>query len=205
MTPTRRDVVLIDGRTAAPVRVPAVLIRDLPPDRLKESEDLWGPERGTVQEALARLGVDMEHGHWDWRNKIERAVKGELLLSGLECEGELQGLIAVAARPRYAALLPGSEALYVDYIESAPWNLKATGTPKYKGVGAVLLADAIRRSQELGHGGRIGLHSLDSAADWYRGRGMTDLGKDYIYYDLRYFEYTSGAATAWLTSLEVSK
>ena len=126
MTPTRRDVFLIDGRTDPPVRVPAVLIRHLSPDRLKEVEDLWGPERGIVQEALAQLGVDMEHGHWDWRNKIERAVKGELLITGLECEGELQGLIAVAARPRYAALLPGSQALYVDYIESAPWNLKAT-------------------------------------------------------------------------------
>lgn len=93
----------------------------------------------------------------------------------------------------------------MDYIESAPWNLQATGTPKYKGVGAILLADAIRRSQEMGHGGRIGLHSLESAEGWYRGRGMTDLDRDYVYYDLRYFEYTSEAAVAWLAVTGVPK
>lgn len=203
----RSAVFLSDGRSDAPAVVSASLIRDLPPDRLVAVEEMWGPQRGIIREALAQVGGSMQHAHWDWRDKIDRAVKGQLLLSAIECDGEIQGLIAVAARARFACLLPGAQALYVDYIETAPWNLRtAVSPPRYEGVGTLLLADALFRSRELGHDGRIGLHSLPSAVDYYRHRcGMTDLGEDPAYYDLRYFEYTAEEATAWLTRIEVSR
>jgi hypothetical protein len=181
------------------------LIRDLDPVRLVAVEERWGPVRASVSEALDQLGMGIEHAHWDWRNKIDRAVRGQLLLSAVECEGEVQGLLAVAARPRFASLSPGDFVLYVDYIEKAPWNLPTPATPpRFGGIGTVLLADAVVHSRELGFEGRIGLHSLPSAESYYRNHcAMTDLGHDPASYDLRYFEYTSTAASTWLTNTGV--
>ena len=155
-----------------------------------------------IAEALDQLGKGMEHAHWDWRNKIERAVKGRLLLSAVECGGEVHGLIAVASAPRYSVVTSGANVLYVDYIEKAPWNIRTpTDPPRYEGVETVLLADAIARSLDLGWEGRIGLHSLPSADGYYRKHcGMDDLGEDPAYYDLRYFEFTVPQAKAWRTS-----
>ena len=166
---------------------------------------MGGPSRGIVREAMARLDKTMENSHWDWRNKVERVVEGKLLLTGLECEGELQGLVAVASLPRYSCLAPKHTAIYIDYIETAPWNLRIPGPPQFEGVGTLLLADAIHHSRELGHEGRVSLHSLPSAESWYRDRcNMTDLGQDPAYYDLRCFEYTSIAASEWLVAKGVS-
>ena len=76
-----RQVSLIGG--TVPVLIEAVVIRDLDPERLVASEERWGPGRGIVNEAMARLDKNMENSHWDWRNKVERVVEGKLLLTGL--------------------------------------------------------------------------------------------------------------------------
>jgi hypothetical protein len=202
---TSRLVSLIDARQSNAVSIDAFVIRDLDPERLVASEERWGPGRGIVKEAMTRLGKYMENSHWDWRNKVERVVEGKLLLTGLECEGELQGLVALATLPRYSCLTAGSQAMYIDYIETAPWNLRIPGPPRFEGVGTILLADAILLSRELGHEGRVSLHSLPSAESWYLKRcRMTDLGQDPAYYDLRCFEYTSDAASEWLVAKGVS-
>jgi hypothetical protein len=203
--PTRRDVFLIDGRTDPPVRVPAVVFRDVPPDVLVKVEERWQPARKLAKVEIAQAGGFMEHAHWDWKNKIAYIEQGHLLLSAVECGGAIQGLIAVAAAPKYAALSPGAQALYVDYVEVAPWNLRTMADPPmYEGVGSALLADVVRRSRELGHAGRVGLHSLPSVEGYYRHCRLTDLGMDPAYHGLRYFEYTEGDATAWVSLLEGS-
>lgn len=201
MSSARRQVFLIDSRVAEFSRVPAWLLRDLEPDQLVAVEEKWGPIRAIVRESLDRIGQVLEHSHWDWRNKIERALQGQLLVSAIEFDGEIQGLIAVASRTRFASLTPGSRGIYVDYVEKAQWNISTPNSPPhFGGIGTILLADAVFRNQELGHGGRIGLHSLGSAESYYRNQlGMSDLGEDPAYYDLRYFEYTADMATSWLT------
>ena len=120
--------------------------------------------------------------------------------TAVECDDEIKGLMTVASRTRFASLTPGSNAVYVDYVEKAPWNIATPNSPPcFEGIGTVLLTDAVLLSQELGHGGRIGLHPLGSAEKYYRDQlGMTDLGEDPAYYGLRYFEYTAGMATSWL-------
>lgn len=78
----------------------------------------------------------------------------------------------------------------IDYLETAPWNLKLSGiTPELTGVGTVLLADAVRLSLEEGLGGAIGLHSLPQAEPFYERIRMTRVGVDPDYYDLTYFEF----------------
>lgn len=56
---------------------------------------------------------------------------------------------------------------------------------------------AIAVSEDEGFKGRLGLHSLPQADDFYRKIGMTDLGQDAAYQNLRYFEMTSEQARAF--------
>ena len=106
----------------------------------------------------------------------------------------------MAARPREAALAPGQDALYVDYVEAAPWNLGSGGSsPRYSGVGTLLLIEAIALSQTNHLGGRVGLHSLPQAEDFYESRKMKRLGSDPSYYDLVYFEYDEAIALELLS------
>ena len=74
-------------------------------------------------------------------------------------------------------------------------------TPRFFGVGAVLVAEAIYLSREEGCDGRVGLHSLPQAEGFYARCGMTRVGFDPDYYDLPYYEFTSQQATNWLVSI----
>ena len=97
----------------------------------------------------------------------------------------------IAAKGR----LPGQQGkavLYVEFLETAPWNIRdLAGTPQFLGVGVRLLEAAIVFSEEEGFGGRIGLHSLPQSAEFYR-KYMTDLGLDASQSQgLRYFEMSA--------------
>ena len=92
---------------------------------------------------------------------------------------------------------------HFDYLESAPWNLKSfAASPRFIGVGTILIAEAIRLSLEMGLSGRVGLHSLSQAETFYAARcRMTKVGPDPHHFDLTYFEYTGQQATDWLASI----
>jgi hypothetical protein len=100
------------------------------------------------------------------------------------------------------ARLGDGQVVYIDYVESAPWNLKASAiSPRFIGVGTVLIAEAVRLSLEMKLEGRIGLHSLPQAVGFYTRCGMSRVGPDPDYYDLPYFEYTDQQAADWLASI----
>jgi hypothetical protein len=66
-------------------------------------------------------------------------------------------------------------------------------------VGAALITEAIIVGIEVGLGGRVGLHSLPQAEQFYAIKcGMQRIGVDPAYYHLTYFEYTESVAAAWL-------
>jgi hypothetical protein len=50
------------------------------------------------------------------------------MLVAVECDGEVQGIMAVLRIPQPARLGDG-QVVYVDYLESAPWNLKGSAAP----------------------------------------------------------------------------
>lgn len=110
-----------------------------------------------------------------------------------------EGLMAILKQPLPAKLSIG-HLLGVDFLEVAPWNLKYfQPSPMYLGVGSALIREAVHLSHERGLGGRIGLHSLPQAEEFYESRcKMTWLGKDPGYYDLAYFEYTEQQAREFI-------
>jgi hypothetical protein len=200
--PEVRPTRLADGRTSPPVYVPATVVRWFPASRLPEVEAVWSPAREELAAALRAGGAYLESGHWDWTGKVERVEQGQLSLVAIECEGDVQGLMAIPLQPRPAILTPGERLVYVDYLETAPWNLRAPGRqPRYLGAGKAMIGQAIHISRELGLGGRVGLHSLPQAEHFYAAAcRMTRIRADPDYYHLLYFEYTEITAAAWLAA-----
>ena len=197
-----RKIRLIDRRHPDHPYIQAEVIRDYPPIELEGLESRWANAREQASLARAVAGLNpLEHSHWDWRNKIDSVEIGRHTLVAIECEQDVQGIMAIDRIPRLAQIGQGS-IVYVDYLESAPWNLKEITAPQFIGVGTALIADAIRLSIETGFGGSVGLHSLPQAENFYSQRcRMTRIGVDSAYYDLPYYEYTSQQAKAWLVAI----
>ena len=173
--------------------------------QLADWEALWRPALDDAIRRLHAAGVPRrgwpQSRHWDWRDKL-RAI--EHLLAHrtfcIVCEGETQGLMAVNLTK--TARMPtqkGKPLVYVEYLENAPWNRpELFSPPRYRGVGSILVRAAIECSIQEEFKGRIGLHSLPQADRFYQGTcGMTDLGPDASYQNLRYFEMTPEQAQAF--------
>lgn len=205
---------LVDTRLPLPGYVPVTLTRGFPAtsDSLDAIERLWEPERTRLADDLRTHGETLESGHWDWRNKARRQPHWHCLVT-IECEGHVQGIMAVENHLRRSVLSAGNWVLYVDYLEVAPWNYRvpqdrsrdAIRVPRYTRVGTMLIGEAIRMSLGAAAGGRVGLHGLPQAEDFYVRRcGMSRVGPDPMYYDLVYFEYPDSAAATRLTAMELS-
>lgn len=92
----------------------------------------------------------------------------------------------------------GQHLVYVDYLETAPWNQqKIVSVPEFGGIGTVFLRAAVEISRDEGFHGRIGLHSLPQSEDFYRRLEMSELGGDPAKQNLKYFEMTSRQADAF--------
>ena len=165
----------------------------------------WQPALLGILQNLARKGVPMsqwpQSWHWNWAQKAAR-VQGLLAFKGLSvvAQGETQGLVQVdltkAGREPSQVRKP---LVYIDYLEVAPWNRPEFGAaPRLRGVGTALLTAVVALSEDEGFKGRLGLHSLPQADAFYRKIGMTDLGPDSAYQNLRYFEMTAEQARAFL-------
>jgi hypothetical protein len=183
---TTRPVTLLDGHANPPVNVDAVAIRDLSWPLLAEIELAWTPAR-------RQFANTSEHSHWDWRNKIDFIKSGRNRLVAIECHGDIQGLMALLSQPQPSAYGADRQPLlYVDFLETAPWNLRGPEVrPRFIGVGTALIAEAVAISKEENCAGRVGLHSLPQAERFYELTcQMTRIGPDPNYYELVRFEYT---------------
>lgn len=133
-----------------------------------------------------------EDKFWDWEFKLKFIINRQENREGyaIEYSGETQGLMLIETQMHGSRISEGKRLVYIDGIASAPWNREFIQRPsKLKGVGTALLAFARNRSIELGYEGRVGLHSLPGAEEFYDNQGMIDLGEDEDYDDLVYFEY----------------
>lgn len=197
-------VFLTDRRTGKSVQ--AELIETISEADLRSVEGEWKPVIEGKIRALVAKGQGSanwpEGWHWKWRDKVS-AISGLLAFHtfALRYEGKLQGLMQLnTARGR--CRVPeqaGKDLVYIDYIETAPWNRKAiVDIARFGGVGTIMIRAAIEVSRDHGLHGRIGLHSLPSAETFYADAcKMTDLGLDGTYEGLRYFEMTSLQADAF--------
>lgn len=206
MSTTEAIQIVRYGTTAQPPFAEAILHLQCHPLQLVEAEAAWGPVRRASVRQLFLGGFPPEkipaHWHWDWSRK-QSALK---LLAhrcfGIECENQMQGLMLVTNVGHYSRLRPdqGKPLVYVDYLESAPWNVKPLTTkPRFCGIGTRLFEAAVRYSIEEGYHGRIGLHSLPQSELFYSDTcGMTLLEPDLDAHGLRYLELTREQATAFL-------
>jgi len=148
--------------------------------------------------------------HWNWARKASplHNLLGNPLsgvrLFGIEVGGEWQGLLlAECTGHRSRADAPSKEIVYIEYVETAPWNWplpRIDQEARHRALGPQLFEMAIRWSMQLGFKGRISLHSLPQAEEFYRDHcQMTDLGLDPNYDELRYFELTEPNAKKYLS------
>jgi hypothetical protein len=152
-----------------------------------------------TSESLARFSIQDEH--FDWPEKcLER--NGALAWNSyaLRCGGQTQGLMHLNLLQ--TSRLPGHEKqhlVYIDLLATAPWNrVRLVETPRYAGVGVVLVTEAILYSVEEEFGGRIGLQSLPQSDGFYEQKlGMTKLEKRDVRH-LNFFEFDPEGAQAWL-------
>lgn len=203
----------MDRRTPPAVAINATITRGFAVDRLTDIEKSWESERTSLAASLQAAGQPIENAHWDWRNKVQFYPPGWHCFAAIECESEVQGLMAVETRLRPSRLNPGQGIAYVDFLEAAPWNrrepvdrsINAVQEPRFGGVGTLLIAEAIRMNLGQTTSGRIGLHSLPDAEDFYSNRcRMVRIGPDDEYHGLVYFEYPDGVVASWLTSVGLS-
>jgi hypothetical protein len=189
-------------RRADKTLVEAVLHTELAASALKEAEKQWGEIRRKTARKLKRAGREdeiPEHCHWDWGEKSKNLAFLTYRCCGIEYDGKYQGLLMLLLTGKHARLPPdvGKDLVYIDYIESAPWNYaKLVKTPLYGGIGPVLVRAAVAVSYEEELKGRIGLHALPQSEKFYRDDcQMVCCGPDASYYNLPYYEMTSEIAT----------
>jgi hypothetical protein len=116
----------------------------------------------------------------------------------------MQGLLMVTVAGKVARLPPddGKPLVYIDYLESAPWNvIPLVAEPQFSGIGMVLMHAAVQLSYDEGFHGRIGLHTLDQSEVFYRNKcGMQGCGPDPSYHGLPYYEMTREIAARFTSN-----
>jgi hypothetical protein len=148
------------------------------------------------------LGPAYAHLHWNWQRKV--AATENLLACptfAVECEGQVQGMMLINT-DEYRARIgdeAGKSLVYIYFVSTAPWNLGHRGEQKrFHGVGQILLRAAILQSIELGHKGRIGLHSLPQSEAFYEKYGFMNFGPDPLKDGLKYYELGPAAAAKFV-------
>jgi len=120
---------------------------------------------------------DQGDAHWIWRSLLEdeRKFSGSTTCYALRANGFYQGLmITGVAEQANLAAGPSEQLLYINYLASAPWNRSDFRTYRKKqppvkigGVGLFFILYAIQLSGQQGMSGRVGLHALAGAIDFY--------------------------------------
>ncbi len=189
--------------------VAGTLFYDIAGHNLEQYEQKWLPEllkRRRETATLLKAGHEVavvEDAHWDWAKKMLREHRAPLGFRScaVEVESETLGLMQVELATHRSRSNKSLNLAYVDYISIAPWNRPWPGhPPRFRGVGSILLREAVRTSVAEGFRGRIGLHALPGAVTWYQEKlKMKAFGADPDYQGLLYFEFTEEQAKRFLT------
>ena len=176
-----------------------------------ETQREWRPLVVEAAKRMLKSGAPPEsiprHWHWDWSTKESALRMLAFAFFGVSCKHKLQGLMKLDVAGRFGRLASQNRKplVYVDYLETAPWNIKplmqALGkTPQFAAVGTRLVEAAVRQSLAEGFKGRLALHSLSSSERFYLDVcGMTAVGRDPAKQDLLWCEFTPEQAERFLT------
>jgi hypothetical protein len=195
-------------RRADDEEIVATLRDDLKPADLTAIEQEWASHRARIRSELFRLGIDRRQWpqslHWNWSTK---ASDLKLLASTgfvIEFEGATQGVMLTKTTPYVSMLEKGKPLVYIDYLESAPWNWNIPEfgqANEFRGVGSMLFYVAVSQSWQEGYHGRVGLHALPQAESFYAGNAccMTRIGPDPNKQNLPYYELARDEAKRHLS------
>ena len=188
---------LLRGKTQE--RVKAQICETDIEQSISDWNDYWFPVTRKFNELLKESNTDLtkwpQSLHWDWEAKLRRVEASEHLKSfSVIRDSKTQALVIVDLSKKCVLSGQKDETLvYIDYIETAPWNrMSITGLePEFRGCGLLLIRQSGEYSIECSFKGRIGLHSFPQSETLYVNKiGMTDLGIDKDYQNLRYYELT---------------
>ena len=175
---------------------------DLTREHIEEAETQWGNIR---RSAATKNGMLPEHHHWDWTKKIEAlGLLGYRYMAIQSSSGDFEGLMMLSTVKRPALLPPdiGKPMVYIEFLETAPWNLKLlTSTPRYKGIGSRLFEASVLYSFDEGFKGRVGLHSLPQSESFYRDVCCLTcvIPEDPISQNLPYYEMSTNQAKIFIS------
>jgi hypothetical protein len=190
--------------------VSAEIFDEITLEHFIETQAIWRPVVLDAVRALTKSPNQAmlipRHFHWDWTRKEAELKMLALKFFGLSCGGRLQGIMKVDTVVRSCRLpeQQGKPLVYIDYIETAPWNIKQLMEPlgkrqQYRGVGSRLFEAAVLQSEEEDFKGRLGLHSLPGAEAFYiKECGMTPVGRDPHKQNLLWCEFTPEQARRYL-------
>jgi hypothetical protein len=201
---------IIDNISGKPVE--AELFDEVTVEHFIETQQEWRPIVLKAARQLAARGSHQlipQHFHWDWTAKAPELKVLANAFYGVRYENKLQGLMKLETVGQFCTCrLPeqaGKALIYLDYVEVAPWNLKALMSalgekPRYNVIGSRLIEAAVLRSKEEDCKGRIGLHSLPMTESFYiKACGMTPVGRDPAKQNLLWLEHTPEQADKFLT------
>ena len=182
--------------------VDAILYNSIEPHNIDDFVDKWLPIFNSSRNRLKRQGIIIEDAHWDWNYKV--AIRQGILAYEqfvIEVESETQGMMIINTTNYTSRIEKSKPLVYIEYLAVAPWNRKIiVSNPKYKLVGSLLFFQAIGESIDKGFEGRIGLHSLPGAVDWYIYLGLTEFELDESK-KMKYFELKKEIAVNLLSKL----
>jgi hypothetical protein len=175
-----------------------------------ETQSEWRPVVLAAARALSQqpnqATLIPRHFHWDWTRKEAELKLLAVKFYAVAHTGKLQGIMKVETVAHTCMLSEqqGKPLVYIDYLESAPWNIKklmaALGQPqRFGAVGSRLLEAAVLLSKEEEFHGRVALHSLPGSEGFYvNGCGMTPVGRDPHKENLLWCEFTPEQAERYL-------
>ena len=141
--------------------------------------------------------MSQEDKFLDWAFKKRAAASyANYECYAVEAEERAQGLMMLETQWHYSAISEGQPLVYIEALSVAPWNrTRQQGLRRFHRVGTELLNFSRMRSEALGYGGRVGLHSLPGAEGFYEKCNMMrcdpepDPFMDEDGSPLAYFEY----------------
>jgi hypothetical protein len=204
----RAPVQIVDWATRKLVE--AELFDEVTVEHFLETHREWRPVVVEAAKRMVQSGSPREmiprHFHWDWTSKEADLRLLVFSFFGLSARGKLQGLMKLetAGKSGRISSQKGKPLIYVDYLETAPWNIKplmqALGrSQEFAAVGTRLIEAAVRKSLEEGFKGRLGLHSLSTSERFYLDVcGMTAVDRDPVKQNLLWCEFTPEQAKRFL-------
>jgi hypothetical protein len=173
------DVPLVDGMSGAVVMGSLVTMTE---KHLEDYESFWKKRLDQV-EAADRFF------EWAWKKRIF-VSSGDSEGYAIEYDNMTQGLMILRVRGKRSVFDENRRIVYVSRLSTAPWNRQDLQNPvRVRAVGGQLLQFARMRSEQLGYGGLVGLHSLPTSEMFYQKMNMIDCDLDEEYENSRYFEW----------------